>query len=154
MNQNEEYLINTPNIKIKYTFVGGIIGLGIITWLLIKIISAKYGNEVIGSFFERSDYTTQYWVYLQANITSTKNYRVKGDIERVSMDDGSENGDGSYEGGSDDYYLRKVYWDNGGYTEFDDDCDLYGAISTPKGYATCFDNDSNNYQIRLGEKVK
>jgi hypothetical protein len=151
MEQNSEYLINTSNIKIKYSFIGIVIGIAIVTWLLVKTISGMYGNEVIGSFFERNEYTTQYWIYLQPDSASTKNYRVKGDIERVSVD-GEENNEGGYYPGGSIYYLRRVYWDNGGYFEFDD-CDLYGAISTPKSYVKCSDNDSNNYQIRLGEKI-
>ena len=97
-----------------------------------------FGNKIIGHWFEKpGEYTTQYWVYLEPSSSSTKNYRVKGEIEKLSL--GEEEGWG--------YYLRTVDWNNGGNTDFDE-C----QISEIKG-DYCIDFDGNGYVVRLGESA-
>lgn len=116
--------------------IGKIVKFGFLIFIIFIITRHFFGNEIINSWFEKpKEYTTQYWVYLEPNPKSTKNYRVEGDIEKVSL---GEDGWG--------YYLRTVYWDNGGNIDFDD-CQL---ISTKGDY--CLDNNDNGYTVRLGEK--
>lgn len=140
MEQNE-YLINTPGVKIKYDLVWGIALAVIIAWIVMIAIINNYGNEVIGSFFEKREYKTQYWVYLQPDNANTKNYRVKAEIERAQEDDLLR------------YYLNRVFWDNGGYSYFDNSCNFVDAV-VKNGHAYCKANDNTGYTIRLGEKVK
>lgn len=149
MDNDNEYLINTPSIKIKYILAGIVIVVAIALWVVVKLIIGSYGNEQIGSFFEKSEYTTQYWVYLQPENTAVKSYRVKGDIRRIEGSGGSGEGDYGYPA---TYRLERIYWDNGGYTYFDD-CDITTATTNGKG-AHCRVDDNISYTIRLGEKVK
>jgi len=108
---------------------------GFFAFAIFAVAKHYFGNEIIGSWFEKpKEYITQYWVYLQPDSKSTKNYRVKGDIEKISL---GEDGWG--------YYLRTVYWNNGGSTSFDD------CILEPNG-TSCTDISNNSYIVRLGEK--
>lgn len=151
MEQDSEYLVFTDNIKIKTSLAVKVIVFGIVFWIILKILISYFGNEEIGSFFEKSTYTTQYWVYLQPENTQVKNYRVKADIYHYI-----ESADDEYNGGGDFYLLEKVYWENGGFSIFED-CDLTEiALNRNKktNYVGCRDNDDNNYKIRLETKVK
>lgn len=96
-----------------------------------------FGNEIIGSWFEKPyEYTTEYWVYLQPDKNSSKTYRLKGDIEKLHL--GDEEGTG--------YFLTVVYWNNGNESYFYD-C----RLTTNKG-DYCEDDNSKGFIIRLGEK--
>lgn len=120
------------------TLLNKVIGLGFVSLVIYAIAINVWGNKVIGNWFEKpGEWTTQYWVYLEPNNSSTKNYRVRGDIEKLSL---GEDGWG--------YYLRTVYWSNGGYTSFDE-CQL----TTPKG-DYCIDTDGTAYTVRLGDSAE
>ena len=144
MEQDNTYIINTPSVKIKSITVGYILVILAIAWIAAELLSSRYGYKEIGVRYERREYSTQYWVYLQPDNAETKNYRVKGDIERFAESDG----DLSYAV----YALSRVYWEDGGYTEFDD-CDITEATDKDK-HAYCMDSEGKGYDVRLGEKVK
>lgn len=98
------------------------------------------GDEVIGSFFEKSEYRTQYYAILTPETNSSKNYKLKADIwvfNETSQD---------YEGRSYTYkviMVEKVYFKNGGYVYFDDcQVDL-----NKKEY--CIDQNSRGWYIQL-----
>lgn len=131
----DEYINNA----IVYTLLGAFFlwiawGLGLNQWL---------GNTSMGSPFAKSNFTTQYWVYLQPDNAEAKNYRVKADISRV---------DGEYS-------LDKVYWPNGGSSTFDD-CQLDSKDGEYSSYFSCAsderineDSDYRRYKIRIDTKV-
>lgn len=149
MEQDEEYLVNTENIKLKTIWVAKIVVFSIILWIVVQLFIGHFGNEEIGSFFEKSTYTTQYWIYLQPENTQLKNYRVKGDVYHYI-----EPANDDY-GGGDIYLLEKVYWDNGGFSIFDD-CDLTKITfdkSKKVNYVGCRDHKDNYYKIRIDTKV-
>lgn len=120
----------------------GIVVVLVLVFLLVfGIIRSRFGNYKIGHWFEkRGAYTTQYWVYLEPDSKSTKNYRVKGDIRKELL--GSEEGWG--------YYLETVYWNNGGTSYFD--CELESAESISGTY--CGNDEGKWYVVRLGENIK
>lgn len=138
-----EYLIDTKNLRITYSAVSYTV-LGIfILWVIWAFFLANiFGSKTIGSFWAKSNFDTQYWVYLEPDNAEAKNYRVKADISRI---------DG-------DYWLEKVYWPNGGNSNFED-CKLDDALQR-NGSVDCSTDelinngdDYRNYTIRLGEKV-
>jgi len=142
-NDNDGNLIDTKHLKVSYTLVVWTIICVVVIGLLWGIASELFGagEKSIGALLEKREYSAQYWVYLQPDGADAKNYRVKGDIERVSGDDSGQ------------YMLDKVYWPNGGYTTFSD-CDI---TSTAKGNAVencTVDGEDISYGVRLGEKVK
>lgn len=149
MEDKNEYLINTENIKVRTDLVVKIVIIGVVLWIIMKLFIGYFGNNEIGSFFEKSSYTAQYWVYLQPENTQSKNYRLKADIHHYV-----EPGDEDYSGG-DRYVLEKVYWENGGHSDFDD-CEISDSIlskNDKNNYTNCLDNNHNYYKIRLDEKV-
>jgi preprotein translocase subunit SecE len=80
-----------------------LIAITVIVLSLIPIYKYFYGNEVIGSFLEKTKpYEVQYYVNLFEDTKVTKNYRLKADI--TVQDRNIE--------------LEKVYWPNGGYLTF------------------------------------
>ena len=76
--------------------------------LLLGVFSTfvypHFENTDIGSILEKSYYTEQYYVYLSERSSPSKSYRLRASI--------THNGD-------DIYLLNTVYWNNGGYFEFD-----------------------------------
>lgn len=116
--------------KVVYLIFGG--------FILFAVARYYFGNEIIGSWFEKpGERTTKYWIYLEPDSSSTKNYRLRGDIEKVSL---GEDGWG--------YYLRTVYWNTGGNSDFDD-C----LLTSDKG-DYCLDLQDRGYTVRLGEIVE
>lgn len=97
-------------------------------WLVIFIITfgiylifinpliGRFGNEQIGSFFEKDNYETKYYINLFTEKKLSKNYRLIADIEKntecikLGRDESECNRI---------YYVRKIYWENGGYFTFD-----------------------------------
>lgn len=143
-NNEDEYIVNTNNLRITYRAVGfTLLGLFLL-WLSWGLFLNQWlGSTTAGSMWAKNNFDTQYWVYIQPQNANSKNYRVKGDISRQ---------DGVY-------YLQKIYWDNGGYLTFTD-CDLYENNGV---YASEDDCESSNwlndddgyeyYTVRLDQKV-
>jgi hypothetical protein len=132
-NSENKNFILTPND------LHWIVSAVILFLLIFGVARINFGNEILGSWFEKpEEYTTQYWVYLEPDSSSTKNYRVKGDIEKIKW--------GTIEN-TDEYYLRTVYWNNGGESDFVE-CQI-----TNKAGDNCYTTEDKNYFVRLGEKV-
>ena len=131
--------IDLWGIKIPDIYFTWAVWLGVglfVAWIITS--SFNIGYKEIGHWFEKGEYETQYWVYLQPDNVEFKNYRVKGDIDHT---------EGTY-------YLSRVYWANGGYSDFND-CDLDETINSKNGYAKCWDSGAKTYyHIRIAEKVK
>ncbi len=142
--QNNEYLIDTKNLRISYASVGmALVGsfLLLLAWSLF--LNQPLGTKTVGSMWAKNNFDTQYWVYIEPQNAEAKNYRVKGDINR---DDGT-------------YSLNKIYWDNGGYLTFtncslydnngvytsEDDCESSNWLNDDDGY--------ERYSIRVDQKM-
>lgn len=141
---NDKYIVNTKNLRISYKAVGfTLLGL-FLFWIVWSLFLNQWlGSTTVGSVWAKTNFNTQYWVYLQPNNATSKNYRVKGDITRL---------DGIY-------FLSKIYWDNGGYLTFDD-CNLYKNDGVYKSEDSCQSsnwlNDDDGYEyysVRLDQKV-
>lgn len=139
-----------------------VIGHLILAYLLFawakNSISRNYGEERLGSFFEKPEYKTQYYVLIFPDNSISKNYKLVADIEVSSEIDSYEDDDGSGIGVfaypiTRSYSHRlinidKVYLPNGGYLTFDD-CELE---KNAKAY--CTDQDGRQWTIELTpEKV-
>ena len=136
-NEAEKDYLELWGVKLKTSYFWLIVIGCFIGWYLFTVF---WGFKEIGRFGEKRDYTTKYWVYLQPENAQSKNYRVKADIERAIPD----------------YFLRRVYWPNGGYSNFDDcllDKEEYQANDSvyckPEGEDTGY-----NIKIYLTDKVK
>lgn len=93
-------------------WLGYFIFIGFIFLLSLAIYKYFIGNTTIGSWFEKSkDYKTYYYVNVFPSNDS-KNYRLKGEIERIHCDDP--------EGCSKYSKVTRVFFPNGGFLEFDD----------------------------------
>jgi hypothetical protein len=140
-NERDGYIINTKHLKVSTALIVDILGCVMVLAIVWGLFLNQWlGNTVLGSVFQKNNYDTQYWVYLQPENAKDKNYRLKGDI---TVD---------YK----DYYLTKVYWSNGGYETFSD-CNLSDA-TVDNGSVSCItdsyvDDSSTQYTIRLGDKV-
>lgn len=137
-NKDDRIIVDFMGLKVTAGFIAKCIIACFVAWLVISIAAGKYGTRTIGNYFERDNYTTVYWVYMQPDGAEVKNYHVRGGIEKVNSQDGAS------------YYLRNVNWPNGGVTKFED-CDITDATSK-SGKAYCAIDDSG-YTIRLGDKV-
>lgn len=143
-NPNDEYIVNTKNLRITYSAVGfTLLGLFVfwIAWGLF--LNQWLGTTTIGSMWAKNNFETQYYVYIQPDGATSKNYRVKGDISRQ---------DGVY-------YLEKIYWENGGYLTFTD-CVLYEDNGTYASEDNCESsnwlNDDDGYEyygVKIDQKV-
>lgn len=123
----------------------GYIGIVILIFLaLIIFVSIKLSKEP-GLVFENGSDTTKYWVYLQPENAEAKNYRVQADIKRFVSDDSQHSA----------FLLDKVYWPNGGTSEFSG-CDLI-YIKSQKRYEsgdTCATDENIEYEVRVDSKFE
>lgn len=114
--KNQERLTEALSVIL----VGGFL-LWIVWSLFSGFIGHFWGTKEIGALFEAPrPYEAKYYVYLFPDGGKAKNYKVIADIEvdSICVDDGEGNS-GCY----DAYYLKKAYFTNGGYVEFDE-CDI------------------------------
>lgn len=106
------------DIGIKHKWL---IGLTIFTLLFgASILISNYGAEKIGSIFEKSRYKTKYYVNLFPDMNSSKNYRVKAEIEADFVEwEESDNQGNPISKSHRVYYINKAYFPSGGYIIFD-----------------------------------
>lgn len=133
--KEDKFIEITSGIRIKTSIV-----VKTIFWVFILFIVGftyknYFGNNTIGSWLEKPEHSTQYWVYVQLDNVESKNYRVKADIERSEGN----------------YFMNTVYWPNGGHSNFDD-CNITSLTVSVNNDERCSDNESQRYNIRLGEK--
>lgn len=138
------YLIDFVDIKVSSRLIYLILGSVATVWFVIYLILVPFfgvGYKVIGSIIEKKEYETRYWVYLQPENAESKNYKVEGDIKRLSS--------GNYE-------LKTAYWPNGGHTDFDL-CDI--TVLTDSHYrevsssVACITSENRDYSVSIGERV-
>jgi hypothetical protein len=141
---NDEYIIDTKNLRISYASVGIALFSLFFLWLAWGLFLNQWlGTTTVGSMWAKTNFDTQYWVYIQPQNAETKNYRVKGDVSRV---------DGIYS-------LTQIYWDNGGYLTFDecslqDDNGVYTSEDDCESSKWLNDDDGyERYSVRVDQEV-
>lgn len=139
-------------IKIPRKTGDRIMGVAVICVIAFFPLRSFFGTKTLGSFFQRSRYSVQYYVYLQSPDDQAKSYKVKADITKDTWSYDSGDDGGSTSGGN-IYSLDKVYWPDGGYSEFQD-CDLVSLIESNKKASCSTVGDNVTYQISLAEKIQ
>jgi hypothetical protein len=114
-----------------------------------------YGNEIIGSYLEKSNYRTQYYINLFPNDENSKNYRLPADIHVFTELEEGETTEDRFGQESTSFSkvkyitVEKIYWPNGGYLYFED-CFLDIGEKN-----LCYDQNNEGWYIELTEeKVK
>jgi len=136
----KENYFSILGIKIPVKYISYVVYSIIPIIIIWYIITVFWGYQEIGKFGEKRNYTTQYWVYLQPESAGAKNYRVIADIKRQIPN----------------YYLLKVYWPNGGHSDFED-CNFIENDGEFNRFIEplCIPEGENNaYHIKIDEKVK
>lgn len=112
-----------------------------------------YGNEIIGSYWAKPNFSAKYYVKISENMRSGSKYSFPALLnvssETVESDFAQENewGQEFYEIYDEEYImLKKVYLKNGGHLVFED-CDL--EMETP---IYCTDQNNKGWYITLTDK--
>jgi hypothetical protein len=115
----------------------------------------SYGDEILGSYFEKSEYKTQYYVNVFPDDEDSKNYRLPADIHVYSETEEGETSEDRFGQEHTETYtnkyiiLDKAFWPNGGYLDFHD-CQVEIGDKV-----LCSDQDGRNWYIELtNEKVR
>lgn len=114
-----------------------------------------YGDEIIGSYFEKSEYNTQYYVNVFPDDEGSKNYRLPAEIHVYSETEEGETSEDRFGQEHTETYttkyiiIEKAFWPNGGYLDFDD-CQLEIGDKV-----LCSDQEGRDWYIELtNEKVR
>lgn len=103
----------------------------------LSIFTYYYGSDTIGSVFRKYEFQTQYYVHLFPEGSKSKNYLVPADLHIKG----------------ETIALEKVYWPNGGHTDFGNydnyDCEEFYM----EGHVTLKDNQGREWEVVL-TKVK
>lgn len=119
--------------------------------IVVFLIGAAYlpfclfncGNTTFGSIIEKNHYTDDFYVFITDDNSSSKRYKVRATIEKTSPSI-TESA----------YFLKIVYWNNGGYISFSDSSYL-GEQVFPNEETIVTDHDDKDYYVTLTtEKVK
>lgn len=115
----------------------------------------SYGDEIIGSYFEKSEYKTRYYVNVFSDDEGIKNYRLPADIYVYSETEEGETSEDRFgqehTGANITKYIiiEKVFWPKGGYLYFED-CHLEIGDKV-----LCRDQEGRDWYIELtNEKVR
>lgn len=116
----------------------------------------NYGDEIIGSYFEKTEYRTQYYINAFSDDKSSKNYRLPATIHVYSeTEEEDEIGEGFFVQDFSRSYTSKyiiletIYWPNGGSLDFDE-CRLKIGEKV-----SCTDDVGKEWYIELtDQKVK
>lgn len=110
----------------------------------------SYGDEILGSYFEKSEYRTKYYVNIFPDRESGENFRLPADIHVYSDEQGEETGENYVSTYTTKYIVvEKVYLPEGGYLDFED-CQI--EINDK---VLCTDQNKKKWYIELTkEKVK
>ena len=114
-------------------------------------IADAFGEERIGSFFEKKAYTTEYYVNLFPKEDHAKNYRLPADIQVYHEE---QDGDGEVASNSKKCIrLKRVYFPGGSFINFTD----YGTADDLAFGRKILEIDDTNkdwYVELVDEKVK
>ena len=117
------WLIFKEKLLFSSMTLGYILAIAILFHIGKYTYCSYYGEEIIGSFFEKPAYRTKYYVNVFLDEKSSKNYRVPADIyiftkREESSTSGSIDEDGIVTPSvkfNKKIILEKVYWPNEGY---------------------------------------
>lgn len=87
-----------------------------------------------------------YCYYVLATNKKDNTYTLPAKIEKVNETYDFGEGDIKH---SQDYYIKNVYFKNGGYLYFGDECELYKNKKTGKFTATAYDQNEKEWKIEL-----
>ena len=84
---------------------------------ILHPLIGRFGNDQVGSFFERDNYESKYYVNVFINEKNAKNYRLGADIEKIKecIPVGRDESECTST-----YFVRQIYWLNGGFFTFDE----------------------------------
>lgn len=112
----------------------------------------NFGNEIIGSYWEKPDYRTKYLVEVSESPDFANAYTIQAQVHvstvREESDYPQEDAYGNeyFESYNRKYiFIEKVFWPNGGVSVFDS-CDIEDDNS-------CVDQNDNWWYIRIHEKL-
>lgn len=115
----------------------------------------SYGDEILGSYLEKFEYKTQYYVKVFPNTVDSKSYVLPADIHVYTESEEGETMEDRFGQEHTETYttkyiiLDKVFWPNGGYLVFDD-CQLEMG-----NQVSCSDQEGIEWYIELtNEKVQ
>jgi len=134
-----------PSSLIGYAFLFYMLG----SWSK-GAIANTYGEERIDSFFEKSEYTTKYYVNLFPNEDSAKNYRLPADIHVYYEDHEGDETSTSVKC----IRIEKAYFPNGGYVSFSDNGDDEENLRFGKKVDLTDSSGKDWYVELVDEKVK
>lgn len=139
------------------TFVNGVIighlvfGYFLFNWSKNTYVRS-YGNEIIGSFWEKPNYRTKYLLKVSESsdfsnaYTLQANVRVSTILEESNYPQEDVFGNEYFESYSNKYIIiEKVYWPNGGFLEFED-CNLQESDY-------CRDKDGKYWHLKIDKKL-
>ena len=142
------YITNCQNTKSVFVAKNKKANFIIIVIFLIGVAYLPFclfncGNTTFGSIFEKKHYTEDFYVFITDDTSNSKRYKVRATIEKTSPSI-TENL----------YFLKTVYWNNGGYISFADSGYL-GEPVLPNKETCVTDNYDRDYYVTLTtEKVK
>lgn len=139
------------------TFINGVIighlvfGYFLYNWSKSTYVR-NYGNEIIGSFWEKPDYRTKYLVKVSRSHDFTNAYTLQAQVHVSTVLEESDYpqedayGNEYLESYSRKYIIiEKLFWPNGGLSEFDF-CDIEDS-----NY--CIDQNDNGWYVRIHKKL-
>ena len=116
-------------------------------------VFSHFENTNIGSFLEKESYSEQYYVYIRKDKKQSKTYRCRADICKgdYGYPSYTDEGEETFVIQGNGYFLKKVYWDNGGYLTFtdDDDWTKSSAQVYPGKEVSVTDYHDNEYYVTL-----
>ncbi len=115
----------------------------------------NYGNETIGSYSEKTEYRTRYYVNVFPNDEEGKNYRLPADIHVYNeIEEGETTEDRFGQEHTTTYttkyiIVEKIYWPNGGFLNFNE-CKIEIGEKN-----LCIDQNNRSWFIEItNRKVK
>lgn len=139
------------------TFVNGVIighvvfGYFLFNWSKNTYVRS-YGNEIIGSFWEKPDYRTKYLLKVSESSDFSNSFTLQAQVHVSTIREESNNsqedafGNEYFETYSNKYIiLEKIFWPKGGFLEFDD-CDLQETDY-------CRDKNGRYWYIKIEKKL-
>ena len=109
----------------------------------------SYGNQIIGSYFEKPEYRTKYYIKVSKDDAFNKFHLLPAEIHVFSSTEEGETTEDRYGLEHIELFskkrivIEKAYWPKGGYLKLSD-CEIeVGDISN------CYDQDENEWYIEL-----
>ncbi|MBX2896348.1 MAG: hypothetical protein KF763_12945 [Cyclobacteriaceae bacterium] len=144
-------------IKLTKTLINGVIvghivfGYFLYNWSKSTYVR-NYGNEIIGSYWEKPDYRTKYLVKMSKSEDFSRAYTLPAQVHVYTIVEESDYpqedayGNEYYDSYRHKYIIiEKVFWPNGGFLEFQD-CDLEESDY-------CHDSHGRYWYLKIDKKL-